>query len=280
MIDEKRLDSFAYASRKTPEYMHYRLIACPDCDLLYASPAPDPGELGKAYKDASYGSGEEARFASKTYSRLLAEFVARLPDRAGALDIGAGDGAFLHELLSLGFTSIAGVEPSEAPIAAASPDVRPLLKLGTFAAADFQAGAYSLITSFQTLEHVHDPLEVLRGAHGLLKDAGAVYVICHDRRALSARLLGLKSPIFDIEHLQLFSPESARALLERAGFEDVEVRPILNSYPIHYWLRLFPLPSSWKARVVSWAKGERFGAYPLALPAGNLMAIGFKRPKK
>ncbi len=76
-----------------------------------------------------------------------------------------------------------------------------MLKLGSFAAADFKSGAYSLITSFQTLEHVHDPLEVIRGAHALLKDSGAVYVICHNRRAFSARLLGLKSPIFDIEHL-------------------------------------------------------------------------------
>ena len=183
----------------------------------------------------------------------------------------------MERLLSLGFTGVAGVEPSAAPIQAASPEVRPLIKRGTFAAADFKAGTMSLVTSFQTLEHVDDPLEVARGAHGLLKDGGAAVFVCHDRRAFSAGVLGMKSPIFDLEHLQLFSPDSARALLERAGFEDVEIRPMLNRYPIRYWLRLFPLPASWKARLVSWAKGERFGSYPLALPAGNLAAIGFKR---
>jgi hypothetical protein len=37
-FDFARLDRFAFASRKLPEYMHYRLVSCSDCDLLYASP--------------------------------------------------------------------------------------------------------------------------------------------------------------------------------------------------------------------------------------------------
>ena len=37
-VDASKLDAFAFASRKVPEYMHHRLIECPVCDLLYASP--------------------------------------------------------------------------------------------------------------------------------------------------------------------------------------------------------------------------------------------------
>ena len=43
-------------------------------------------------------------------------------------------------------------------------------------------------------------------------------IVCHDRRAPLNRALGARSPIMDIEHLQLFSQASARALLERTGF--------------------------------------------------------------
>ena len=32
------LDAFAFASRKLPEYMHWRLSVCDGCDLLYANP--------------------------------------------------------------------------------------------------------------------------------------------------------------------------------------------------------------------------------------------------
>jgi hypothetical protein len=49
-IDLARLDEFAFASRKLPEYMHYSLIVCPVCDLLYASPAPSREALARAYQ--------------------------------------------------------------------------------------------------------------------------------------------------------------------------------------------------------------------------------------
>jgi hypothetical protein len=33
--------------------------------------------------------------------------------------------------------------------------------------------------------------------------------------------MGTKSPIFDIEHLQLFCPESIENVLERIGFKNI-----------------------------------------------------------
>ena len=51
----------------------------------------------------------------RTYARLVRPILARLPDRQGALDIGAGDGALLQELLGLGFSDVCGAEPSAAP---------------------------------------------------------------------------------------------------------------------------------------------------------------------
>src|SRR5437763_7601614 len=68
-IDPAALDGFAFASRKQPEYMHYRLVACPVCDLIYASPAPGPETLAGAYVTAAYDSSEEARWAARAYRR-------------------------------------------------------------------------------------------------------------------------------------------------------------------------------------------------------------------
>ena len=42
----------------------------------------------------------------------------QLPDLRGAVDIGAGDGAFLERLRTAGFEETVGFEPSEAPLAA------------------------------------------------------------------------------------------------------------------------------------------------------------------
>src|SRR3954447_9752179 len=96
-VDAEALGRFAFASRKLPEYMHWRLVACRRCDLLYADPAPSPEDLSSLYRDAGFDSREEARPASRTYARFLPRIARRLPARAGAADIGTSDGVFLNE---------------------------------------------------------------------------------------------------------------------------------------------------------------------------------------
>jgi SAM-dependent methyltransferase len=274
-VDAAALGAFAFASRKLPEYMHFALVTCPACDLLYSNPAPAPGALDALYRDAAFDASEESRLASLTYGRQLERIAAELPDRRGALDVGTGDGAFLSELLARGFTDVAGVEPSAAPVALAKPEVRPLIRNAPFRAADFAGATFSLVTCFQTIEHVPDPLGLCRDARALLRPGGALYLVCHNRRALLARALGMKSPIFDVEHLQLFSPASVRALLERAGFARVEVRPLVNRYPLDYWARLFPLPAAVKPAALGFLRKSRLGRLPIAAPVGNLVAVGY-----
>jgi len=271
-----RLDSFAFASRKMPEYMHYRLIDCPSCDLLYSNPLPSVEYLTAGYGEAAYDSGVEAHYAAATYAHLLAAFAARLPDRHGALDIGAGDGAFLEYLLEYGFDGVIGVEPSRAPIAAARADIRPLLREGILCGDNFTPDSFSLVTCFQTLEHLPDPLAMTGGVYRLLKPGGAAFFICHNRRAMSARLLGRKSPIFDIEHLQLFSPLSARYLLEQTGFTDLMVLRVVNRYPLRYWMRLLPLPQGIKRSLIATLDRTGAGGLSVSIPVGNIALIGFK----
>lgn len=271
------LDSFAFASRKMPEYMHYRLIDCPTCDLLYANPLPSQEYLTEGYGEAAYDSGVEAHYAAETYADALSTFIGRLPDRHGALDIGAGDGAFLERLLEQGFDQLVGVEPSRAPIAAARTDIRPFLREGIFKGDDFAPGSFSLVTCFQTLEHLHDPRKMAQEVYHLLKPGGAAFFIGHNRRALSARLLGRKSPIFDIEHLQLFSPQSARYLLEQTGFTNVTLMPVVNRYPLRYWLKLLPLlPIDAKRSLIAIFDRLGAGGLPVSIPCGNLAVVGFR----
>jgi SAM-dependent methyltransferase len=271
------LDNFAFSSRKIPEYMHYRIVACPSCDLLYSSPIPTRAFLETAYEQAAFDASDESTFASVTYGQFLRKLIPRLPDRVGALDIGTGDGAFLQRLIEEGFTEVVGVEPSAAPVAQAAPSVRNLIRQRPFRTADFGDLRFRLVTCFQTMEHIDDPLGLCREAYSLLKDRGAIFLVCHNHRALSARLMGLKSPIFDIEHLQLFSPKSIRDTLERAGFHDVEVHTVVNRYPIHYWAKLAPLPSALKGPLLRNLKQGALGRTLLSVPVGNMAAIGYKR---
>ena len=275
-VDPAKLGEFAFASRKLPEYMHWRLAECRRCDLLYADPAPAPESLASLYRDAAFDSGEQARLASRSYGRFLPEIARNLPDLVGAADIGTGDGAFLHELIAAGFTEVRGVEPSSAPIAQADEAVRPLILHEMFRPGTFPAGSLSLVSCFQTIEHLSDVLGFCRAAFDALKPGGALYLIGHNRRSMSAKALGRKSPIFDIEHLQLFSPASLRTLLTNAGFDRISVRPIFNSYPLHYWARLFPFPPRFKGRMLDHLGTSPAGRWIIPLPAGNLAAVAYK----
>jgi hypothetical protein len=102
-----------------------------------------------------------------------------------------------------------------------------------------------------------------------------VMVVAHNRKALLNRLLGLHSPIIDIEHLQLFHPGSIRQLLRNAGFVDIKVHSFANTYPLRYWIRLLPIPS---VRDFMHGICARTGLLDkhLTLPVGNMVAMGTK----
>jgi SAM-dependent methyltransferase len=278
-IDEEKLDDFAFASRKLPEYMHLRLLKCPTCGVLYASPALAPEFLASAYRDASYDSSEEAEYAATTYAGELDSIVGAIGDREVALDIGTGNGGFLRHLQKAGFRQVIGVEPSHQAAARADESIRPLIKIGMFHASDFAPGSVSLFSCFQTIEHLDDPRGLCSDAYQLLRPNGAIFLIGHDYASWVTRLFGEKSPIFDIEHLQLFSKGSLRYMLAACGFEDIRVGTIQNRYPLAYWMRLLPMLAEVKRTLVPLSKKLLVGRLPVSVNIGNIYAVGFKRRK-
>jgi len=275
-IDESQVTAFTYASRKEPEFMCLRLVRCLGCDLVYAPTPPATDYLTAAYSEAAYDSGEEARFAAESYAKALARHLSALPARGAAVDVGAGSGPLLPWLVAQGFAPVIGIEPSAAAIAAAPAEVAPMLRSGMFSPDMLGDMRPSLICSFMTLEHVSDPGSFVRGVFDVLEPGGMIAIVVHDWRAPLNRLLGLHSPIIDVEHLQLFSPRSVQALLGDAGFKAIKQRAISNTYPIRYWLRLTPLPSTLKYGVAAFLGRIKLETVPLTLPVGNLLAVGYK----
>jgi SAM-dependent methyltransferase len=275
-LDLERLTAASFSSRKLPEYMHSRLMRCGQCDLVYASPAPTLASLAGAYRDATFDATLESEYAARTYIGALRK--ARRLEPVPALDIGAADGAFLRELVKSGFDDVIGYEPSVAPIEAAHPDIRDHLRLELFDASQIASESLGLITCFQTIEHVDDPLQLVTDMQRVLRPDGTAFLIAHDVDAFSAKIMGYKSPIFDIEHLQLFNRRSAGVLMRTAGFREVTIFSIVNAYPITYWVRLFPLPLMLKSALLRALNSPLgwIGKRLLRLPAGNLAIIATK----
>ncbi len=275
-IDQERINDFTYASRKQPEFMCLRLVRCTSCNLVYAPNPPDNQFLSVAYADAAYDSSHEAQCAAQSYAHALAPYVAHLRGRTVAVDVGAGSGPFLPWLVDIGFQTVIGVEPSRAAIKAAPASVRPMLREGMFGSELLEGVKPSLICSFMTLEHMEDPGIFIKTVYSLLEPGGMIAVVVHNWQGLLNRALGLHSPIIDVEHLQLFNPSSLDTLLRNTGFEDIKVKPICNRYPIGYWLRLTPLPSSVKGVIDGVLKKLSVSDMQLSMRVGNLLAIGIK----
>jgi SAM-dependent methyltransferase len=275
-IDPRKISDFTYASRKQPEFMCLRLIRCTDCDLVYAPTPPATDFLSTAYSQAAYDSGPEAQAAARSYAKALAPYVARLAGRSAAVDVGAGSGPLLPWLTKNGFSTVIGIEPSRAAIEAAPPAVRPMLREGMFSPALLADVRPSLLCSFMTLEHLADPGGFVGAAYEILEPGGMLAVVVHNWCALLNRLLGLRSPIIDMEHLQLFSPQSVRTLLARAGFVSIDQQAISNAYPLRYWLRLTPLPAGIKTRIAVFLDQIGLSDTQIPLRVGNMLAVGYK----
>lgn len=275
-IDLDKLSRFSFASRKVPEYMCHRLVQCPVCDLVYANQPPAEEELAHAYHEANYDSSEEANDAAAAYFSAIQTTLSRLARRQQALEIGTGTGIFLDYLSREGFAGLVGVEPSSAAIAAAPEHRKSWIREGMFEEKDFAPESFDLICCFMTMEHVRDPSNIARAAFRLLHPGGAFVTVTHDYRSVVNRLLGKRSPIIDIEHLQLFSDRSVRHLFTSVGYTDVTVKTFVNTYPLKYWIRLAPLPRGLKQFVSGLLASLGAGHAKLGINVGNIITTGFK----
>jgi 2-polyprenyl-3-methyl-5-hydroxy-6-metoxy-1,4-benzoquinol methylase len=275
-VDRSKLTQFSYASRKEPEYMSYRLVQCLTCDLVYVDRPPHESELARAYHVAEYDSSEEATDAAAAYMRAIAPALARLKRRGSALEIGTGTGVFLEHLARAGFATLVGVEPSRAAIEAAPEHRKGWIREAMFAEEDFAPDTFDLVCCFMTMEHVRDPGAIARASLRLLRPGGAFVRVTHDYRSMVNRVLGKRSPIIDIEHMQLFSHASARYLFESSGYQDVTAKAFVNTYPLSYWLRLTPLPRGIKRPTGALVRKIGLADVKLGFNVGNLITAGYK----
>ncbi len=256
----KTFHSQSFSARKTPEGIYPPYRECRSCSLLYASPALSPEHLG--YQTCDTVDWEEAAWAAEAYHEWLIPRLTGLPS-GKALDIGCGEARFLLQLDPLQFSERVGYEPSSTHTLAG------LRIEKKFFEGEEAPESFSLVTAFQVLEHLIEPAKSLRQIYSCLKPGGLLCVVSHNSRAWTHRLLSTKSPVLDLQHYQVFSPPSLSKLLTEIGFKDTQCFSFPNTYPLHYWTKLAPLPSA----VKTWVKERPWGRLPLRLSLGNFATL-------
>lgn len=279
-IDSKKLSSYSFSSRKVPEFMCHRLVKCLGCDLVYVSNPPKQEDLAVSYHLADYDSSEEAGDAALSYIEAMRPILNKMKKKFRALDIGSGNGVLLELLQQEGFVDLVGIEPSAAAIDSAPEHRKKWLKEGIFDGSIFEPNSFDLICCFMTMEHVSDPKEIALAAQRLLSPGGVFVTVTHDYQSLVNRILGKKSPIIDIEHMQLFSKMSLSKLFQLAGFEKIVIKPFVNKYSLVYWIRLMPLAKKIKLVILKFLSFTRLAKVRIKISVGNTISFGFKKAAK
>lgn len=148
--------------------------------------------------------------------------------RGNVLDIGCGNGAFLALTKQMGWNPY-GVEFDDTAAKLAE-------KLGVIIPArqlqeldKSYNGFFDAVTLSHVIEHLHDPLRTFEDCLRVMKPGGYIWVETPNIESVGHATYGrhwrgLEPP----RHLVLFNPESLRALMEKAGFQDVRVIPSLD----------------------------------------------------
>jgi SAM-dependent methyltransferase len=262
-----------FSARRVPDRTHHRMVRCRRCSLVRADPVLDPKLSAELYRASTFDYAEELAGLRTTYGAALDRLAGLVPARRGLVDIGCGNGFVLEIARESGWTDVRGVEPSADAIAQARPGVAELIVPDVMRRGLLPDSSFDAVTLFQVLDHMPDPPALLRDCHAVLRPGGAILALNHNVAAWSARVLGERSPIVDVEHTYLYSPETMRRLFAQAGFEVVSVGPVRNTYSLTYLLHLLPMPQKLKASLLPRLRTMRLGRVQATVPLGNLCLI-------
>lgn len=204
---------------------------CCNCALMFSDPVPSPRELKYVYETLYGYSGFAKRRVFKRLQaeerwRLVRRSVGSLIRKGRLLEIGAGHGHFLDVARRAGW-GVMGVEVSREAVRDAKAwyqDVE--IHCGTLEEADLPPASFDLIALWHTLEHLPDPVDVLRRASCLLKRGGLLVVGVPNPGSLGQRMRGKKwvwcqAPYIHIWH---FPAAVLKEILTGLRLTTVEVR--------------------------------------------------------
>lgn len=212
----------------------FTVVECSGCGLLRTNPRPTPETIGYYYP-SDYGPYLGTVVASQAEGGLKAKLVnlgkqllqtksAVIPVMAPGrlLEIGCASGSYLNAMAAQGW-QVEGIEFS--PEAAAS--ARKLgyrVDDGAVETIERDDAGFDLIAGWMVLEHVHQPLAVLRKLRRWVKPQGKLAISVPNAGSIERRLFGASWYALQLPtHLYHYDPASIRKLMAAAGWRVTKI---------------------------------------------------------
>lgn len=220
----KTMDFSNYACTTSSYGRYFDLMKCRDCQLIYTSVQPSAKTLEAAYssiEDHIYFEEENGR--AKTFSRVLQDLNRFCPLKGQMFEFGSYTGVFLEMAQKDGW-KVDGIELSHWARKVALNKRGISLRESLELIAPGQHSAYDSVVIWDVIEHVPDPLRMIKQVANLLKPGGVLGLSTIMLDSLSARLLGKKYPFLMEMHVIYFTHKTLLDLLEQCGFEILEYK--------------------------------------------------------
>jgi 2-polyprenyl-3-methyl-5-hydroxy-6-metoxy-1,4-benzoquinol methylase len=213
---------------------HDTIARCNRCGLMVARPFMPAGALHSFYEladDPTYLDEEQVRRAS--FSWLLARIESYHTSGRNLLELGSHVGLFLSEASAAGWTA-SGVEPSLWAVKEGRQRYDVELDQGTAEDVDRPSGSVDVLAMFEVLDHVADPLTVLRRSRTWISPEGLLAASVANTRGPHARLSGSRWPWYMRAHRTYLTPSTLALMLDRAGFRLTAWQRVPKSMHLSY----------------------------------------------
>ena len=198
---------------------HY-LHKCSNCGFVFCYRIPTQQEL-VAHYDLYPRSNEISPITIKRYEGLLESFE-KYRKTNNLIDVGCGDGYFLQVAKQRGW-NVFGTEFTDRAIEVCS-GKGISMKQGKLDANNYGESFFDIVTSFEVIEHINNPIEDVGSFNKILRPGGAVYVTTPNFNSVSRDLLGAKWNVIEYpEHLSYYTASTIRKLFKSQRFRTISV---------------------------------------------------------
>lgn len=194
----------------------FALVQCARCG--FAMTDPIPASLDRYYPQRYRRfNPAAAALLHRLYLRRVDGWLARLPAKGTALEVGAGTGWMLRALRERGWTAIGSERSHDAAQVAQTAAGAPMFVGDLGAVRD--APVLDLVIMFHVLEHLADPLAELRAAAARLRPGATLVLGLPNLASWQARFAGRDWMHLDVpRHLCHFTPDAIERALRATGF--------------------------------------------------------------
>lgn len=276
-FDPRKLTANTFSARRNPDKIHYQLNKCLNCGLIFSSPIFSNKKINYLYSKSVCSYKPEIKYLTKTYLNIFYNNISNLSKNITILEIGCGNGFFLNALSKKGFKNLYGVEPSKKMVNNSPKILKKRIEISVFKKNLFSKEMFDIICCFHTLDHVSDPNELISESRRVLKRNGRAIFVVHNTDALSAKMFGEKSPIFDIEHIYLFNKNTLSRIFTKNGFYVKKIADLTNTFPLGYWLKMAGISVLVKNVLIHTSKFLKIQNLNVSLKGGNIYILADKK---